>query len=85
MTSAATIDALTDLQAIRVLALVVDHHAHCPTPPGSGNSTPSSLTPPTTPTYGPTTDPAPHHPATATSRGPPSSTPPWQADAVRMR
>jgi len=32
MTSAATIDALTDLQAIRVLALVVDHHAPLPDP-----------------------------------------------------
>ena len=32
MTSAVTIDALTDLQAIRVLALVVDHHAPLPDP-----------------------------------------------------
>ena len=32
MTSAATIDTLTDLQAIRVLALVVDHHAPLPDP-----------------------------------------------------
>ncbi len=32
MTSAATIDALTDLQAIRVLALVVDHYAPLPDP-----------------------------------------------------
>ena len=32
MTSAATIDALTDLQVIRVLALVVDHHAPLPDP-----------------------------------------------------
>jgi len=32
MTSAATIDALTDLQAVRVLALVVDHHAPLPDP-----------------------------------------------------
>jgi len=32
MTSAATLDALTDLQAIRVLALVVDHHAPLPDP-----------------------------------------------------
>ncbi len=32
MTSAATIDALTDHQAIRVLALVVDHQAPLPDP-----------------------------------------------------
>ena len=32
MTSAGTIDALTDLQAVRVLALVVDHHAPLPDP-----------------------------------------------------
>jgi len=32
MTSAATIDALTDLQAIRVLALVVDHQVPLPDP-----------------------------------------------------
>ncbi|MGH3853028.1 MAG: hypothetical protein ACRDR6_05930 [Pseudonocardiaceae bacterium] len=32
MTSPATLDALTDLQAIRVLALVVDHHAPLPDP-----------------------------------------------------
>ena len=32
MTSAATINALTDLQAVRVLALVVDHQAPLPDP-----------------------------------------------------
>ncbi|MDQ3153754.1 MAG: hypothetical protein M3R63_19260 [Actinomycetota bacterium] len=32
MTSAAAIDALTDLQAIRVLTLIVDHHAPLPDP-----------------------------------------------------
>jgi hypothetical protein len=32
MTSAVTIDVLTDLQVIRVLALVVDHHAPLPDP-----------------------------------------------------
>lgn len=32
MTDTATLDALTDLQAVRVLALVVDHHAPLPDP-----------------------------------------------------
>ncbi|MGH3719868.1 MAG: hypothetical protein ACRDRI_13725 [Pseudonocardiaceae bacterium] len=32
MTSPATLDALTDLQTVRVLALVVDHHAPLPEP-----------------------------------------------------
>jgi len=76
MTSAATLDALTDHQAVRVLAVVVDHHAPCRTPPGSGNSTLPWPTPSTTPTCSPTTGPARHHPVTVISSGPPSPTSP---------
>ena len=74
MTSAATIDALTDLQAIRVLALVVDHYAPLPDPTRLRELDTAPPTPPTTPTCGPTSDPAPHHPATVTSPEPPSPT-----------
>jgi hypothetical protein len=69
-----SINALTDLQAARVLALGSTTTPRCPTPPGSGNSTRPFPTPLTTPTCGSTADPAPHHPAMVTSPEPPSPT-----------
>ena len=75
MTSAATIDALTALQAIRVLALVVDHHAPLPDPARFRELDTALAHAADDPDLRPyLADPASHHPATVTSRGPLSPT-----------
>ena len=75
MTSAGTIDALTDLQAVRVLALVVDHHASLPDRTRLRKLDTALAHAADDPDLRPyLSDPASHHPATVTSRGPLSPT-----------
>jgi hypothetical protein len=77
MTNSATIDALTDHQAIRFLALVVDHHAPLPDPTRLRElDAPSPKLPTTTPTYGFIADPISRHPPKVILPAPPSATSP---------